>query len=355
MKLVIFGLTISSSWGNGHATLWRGLVRELTRRGHAVVFFEKDVPYYAQHRDMESIDGGELLLYSDFKNITALANRHLNDADVGMITSYCPDGIPASNILLNSSVPMRIFYDMDTPVTLQQLRNGETVPYIPAEGLGGFDLVLSFTGGLAVSELKTRLHARRVATLYGSVDPEIHRPLVGSPVYRSDLSYLGTYSEDRQATLNLLFLEPARRMPDKIFRIGGSLYPQDFPWLANTYYSNHVPPGEHPAFHCSSRLSLNVTRGPMAELGYCPSGRLFEAASCGIPLISDTWQGLDEFFKAGDEIIPARTAEDVLNAMTLSDAELGRIARAARERTLGSHTAECRALEFETILSSQLA
>jgi spore maturation protein CgeB len=351
MKFVIFGLTISSSWGNGHATLWRGLVRELTRLGHYVVFFEKDVPYYAVHRDLTEIVDGELVLYSQFEDALPLARRHVTDADVAMVTSYCPDGLAAGKLVLNSNGPIRVFYDMDTPVTLEELRAGHSVPYIPNEGLRDFDLVLSFTGGFALSELQSRLNARCVAPLYGSIDPIIHHPVPFDIRFASDLSYLGTYAKDRQYLLDMLFLEPARRLPEKRFLIGGSLYPQDFPWLANTFYLRHVEPGQHRSFYSSSRLTLNVTRAPMAQMGYCPSGRLFEAAACGVPIVSDGWRGLEEFFQPGKEIILAGKTDDAMNALELSDVELRRIGCAAQERVLSSHTAKQRALELEHLLS----
>src|ERR1051326_4342548 len=188
MKLVIFGLTMSSSWGNGHATIWRGLCRALTRRGHQIVFFERDVPYYAQHRDFWGMEAAELCLYPDWDSILPCAQRHLADADVGMVTSYCPDGIAASDLVLSSSCARRVFYDLDTPVTLSRLRSGEAVEYIGPRGLRDFDLVLSYTGGRALDGLRDQLGARWAAPLYGSVDPEVHHPVPPSPAYRADLS-----------------------------------------------------------------------------------------------------------------------------------------------------------------------
>ena len=352
MKLVIFGLTVSSSWGNGHATIWRALCRALAQRGHRVVFFERDVPYYAMHRDLTELPGGHLYLYPDWEAVLPLARRHLADADVAMVTSYCPDGVVASDLILASPARVRTFYDLDTPVTLARLRAGEAVDYLSPRGLQDFDLVLSFTGGRALEELKTRLGARRVVPLYGGVDPEAHRPGPTVPAYRADLSYLGTYAPDRQAVLQRLFLEPARRLPRQRFLIGGALYPPDFPWAVNIYFVRHLPPEEHRAFFSSSRLTLNVTRGAMAQMGYCPSGRLFEAAACGVPLLSDWWEGLDTFFTPGEEILIAHTAEDTISALQLSDAQLARLSRAARQRTLEEHTAARRAVELETALAA---
>lgn len=346
MKLVIFGLTVSSSWGNGHATLWRGLIRALGARGHDVVFFERDVPYYASHRDRSEIEGGRLVLYPDWESVRRGAERELAGADVGMVTSYCPDGVAASDLVLGSPVPVRAFYDLDTPVTLERLAAGEPVPYLGERGLRDFDLVLSFTGGPALEELRERLGARRVVPLYGSVDPSVHRPVPPQAEYRADFSYLGTYSADRQEMLAELFLEPARRLPERRFMIGGSLYPADFAWSPNIHYKRHIPPPDHPAFYCSAPLVLNVTRRAMARMGYCPSGRLFEAAACGVPVVSDEWPGLAECFEPDSEILLARSAADVVAALELPRAELARIGAAARERALADHTAERRALEM---------
>lgn len=350
MKLVVFGLTVSSSWGNGHATLWRGLLTALAKRGHRVTFFERDVPYYAFHRDCTDIPGHRLILYREWREVLPLARAELAEADAGMVTSYCPDGLAATDLVLGSEVPRRVFYDLDTPVTLERLAAGEPVSYLGPDGLAGFDLVLSYTGGAALDELRSRLGARRVAPLYGSVDPEAHRPAAPLEVYRADFSYLGTWAADRQEALDGLFLEPARRLPEQRFLIGGSQYPVDFPWGQNVFYVRHVPPPDHPAFYSSSRLTLNVTRGAMARMGYCPSGRLFEAAACGVPVLSDSWEGLDRFFEPGKEILVAASPEEAVAALSLSDAELARIARAARERTLAEHTAERRAEELVRLI-----
>ncbi|HEX8694216.1 MAG TPA: glycosyltransferase [Longimicrobium sp.] len=354
MKLVVFGLTISSSWGNGHATLWRGLTRALVRRGHTVVFFERDVPYYAGARDLWEIPGGELVLYPNWEQVLPHARRHLADADVAMVTSYCHDGPAACALVLESQAQARVFYDLDTPVTLDSLRTGRPVAYLPPDGLGGFDLVLSYTGGRALDELRTRLGARRVAPLYGHVDPEVHRPAAPLEPRRADLSYLGTYAADRQAALEALFVEPARRMPGRLFLMAGAQYPDDFPWTPNLCFRRHLPPAEHPAFLCSSALTLNVTRRAMAEMGFCPSGRLFEASACGVPILTDAWEGLETFFTPGEEVLVAGTTEEAIAAISAPRERLERVARAARERTLAEHTSERRAVELEEALESAI-
>ena len=356
MRLVVFGLSVSSSWGNGHAVLWRALIAALLADGHRVSFFERDVAYYAEHRDLHALpEGSELVLYRDWADVLPRARRALAEADAGLVTSYCPDALPATDLVLGSRVPVRCFYDLDTPVTLARLAAGEPVEYVGPEGLGGFDLVLSYTGGGALDALRDRLGARRVAPLYGSVDPAMHRPAAPDPRFDAALSYLGTYADDRQAALERLFIEPARRRPDARFAIGGAQYPQDFPWTPNIWFVRHLPAAEHPAFYAASRLTLNVTREAMARSGWCPSGRLFEAAACGVPILSDCWDGLEAFFEPGREILLARTTEDALAALDLSDAELAAVARRARERCLSEHTAARRARELVAALESASA
>ncbi|HEY8413703.1 MAG TPA: glycosyltransferase [Pyrinomonadaceae bacterium] len=355
MKLVFFGLTISSSWGNGHATLLRGLFKALTARGHRIVFFERDVPYYAAHRDFIESPDIELHLYRDWNNVAATARKAIGEADVAVVTSYCADGIAATELVCDSNVNLRVFYDLDTPVTLEALNNGEQLSYIGPRKLRDFDLVLSYTGGAALKALAEQLEAPRVAPLFGSVDPETHRPACSLAGYQADLSYLGTYADDRQRTLDELFIQVARRLPQKRFIVGGSKYPIDFPWRQNIWYVQHVAPSAHAAFFCSSPLTLNITRGAMARMGHCPSGRLFEAAACGVAIVSDAWDGLDTFFEPGREMIVARTTADVIAAMQLPPDELAQIAQAGRERVLASHTAAHRAAELERIFDDALS
>jgi spore maturation protein CgeB len=351
MKFVIFGLSISSSWGNGHATLLRGLFKALVARGHRILFYERDVPYYAAHRDLTEMAGVELRLYADWGGVRGRAERELADADVGVVTSYCPDGVAATDAVL-SSPSRHVFYDLDTPVTLERLRSGLEVSYIGPRGLQDFDLVLSYTGGAALNELGSRLGARHIVPLYGSVDPGMHRPVPAAEPYRGDVSYFGTYSEDRQKALEQLFIEPARRLPHRRFVIGGAIYPHAFPWTENIFFVRHIPPSEHSAFYCSSKLTVSVTRAPMAQMGYCPSGRLFEAAACGVPVLTDEWEGLEQFFEPRREILTARSAEDAVEAVELPSSELGKIAKAARERVMAQHTAGHRAIQLEAALEA---
>lgn len=353
MHWVIFGLTLSSSWGNGHATLWRGLLKAMSGRGHTITFYERDVPYYANTRDgWPAPSGVRLCLYDDLEAIRAEILADLNKADIVLATSYCRDVPVLSRMIFDSRASMRIFYDLDTPITLDALHSGQPVSYLPSDGLADFDLVLSYTGGRALTELQSSLGARIVAPFYGWVDPETHAPVSPEPTLRSNLSYLGTYARDRQAALEALFVAPARRLPKERFLIGGAQYPADFPWSDNIFFLHHLAPASHATFFCSSRATLNVTRQAMANYGFCPSGRLFEAAACGVPLLSDTWEGLDHFFIPGTEILPVSSSDDVIAALSLSDRELSLVGEAARDHTLTHHTAERRVIELETLCQS---
>lgn len=351
MKIVVFGLSITSSWGNGHATLWRGLLEALYRRGCDVTFFERDVPYYAETRDIGEIDYGKLVLYPEWGEIYPRALREVRAADAVVTTSFCPDALPARELAQEAGA-INVFYDLDTPVTLAAMRAGRDVSYIGHDGLRSFDLVLSFTGGDAGERLKSELGARRVVPIYGHVDPGCHRRVDCRDGYACDLSYLGTYSSDRQRVLEDLLISPARLSTGQKFVMGGAQYPADFPWLPNLFFVRHLPPSEHSAFYSSSRLTLNVTRSAMAQMGWCPSGRLFEAAACGTPIVTDAWEGIEDFYEPGKEVIVAKSCDDVLDALRLTDRELRLIGDAALERTLSQHTSDRRAEEFLLALSS---
>ncbi|HEX4230222.1 MAG TPA: glycosyltransferase [Bryobacteraceae bacterium] len=352
MKVVIFGLSISSSWGNGHATLWRGLCNALAKGGHSVIFFERDVPYYASTRDLYSLPNGTLILYKEWNEVAAIARRELSGAELAVVSSFCPDAIVASKVILDSTAQVRCFYDLDSPVTLAAIERAEVVSYIGPRGLGDFDLILSYAGGPALQKLQTILGAHTVAPLYGSVDPSTHHPVEPVEQFRSHLSYLGTYAADRQERLESLFVEPARQRPTRRFVIGGSMYDDRFPWQPNIHLVRHLPPADHSAFYCSSLLTLNISRQAMFENGYCPSGRLFEAAACGVPILSDNWPGISLFFAPESEILVAEDTASALEALDRSPEDLANLARLARARVMEQHTAAHRVQELEGIMNT---
>jgi spore maturation protein CgeB len=349
VKITVFGLTISSSWGNGHATPYRALIRALNRLGHQVHFFEKDVPYYSARRDFDSCDYCELTLYTDWDSIRDKALSAAADSDVVITASFLPEGQRINDEILELSHPLHVFYDLDTPVTLNHLRMGE-VEYLGWNQISAFDLVLSFTGGNVLAELEHEYGARLVRPLYGCVDPDDYRRTPAVSEFTCDLSYMGTYSADRQSKVEELLLEPSRRQPGKQFLLAGSLYPWQWHLPENVRRIEHIAPADHARFYSSSRLTLNITRGEMAANGWCPSGRFFEAAACGTPLITDAWEGLDSFFDLHSELRVVANAEDVQQALLMPDAELASMAAQARQRTLDEHTGMVRARQLLSYL-----
>ncbi|MBV9145231.1 MAG: glycosyltransferase [Acidobacteria bacterium] len=351
MKIVIFGLTISSSWGNGHATPYRAITKALHRQGHEVHFFEKDVPYYARHRDFESPDYCSLHLYPNWDSVREFALNIAAESDAVICASFCPEGARIADEVLALSRPVKAFYDLDTPVTLARLESGP-LEYLRREQIPEFDLYLSFTGGGTLDELANSWHAKRALPLYGCVDPEVHTRVAVPPQYCCDFSYMGTYASDRQAKVETLFLEPARHLPATTFVLAGSMYPRDWQWPANVRRFEHVGVADHSALYSSSRLTLNVTRTEMTPWGYCPSGRFFEAAACGTPIVTDWFEGLDHFFDCSRDLVVANSSEDVIAALMRPDAELAEMALRARERTLDEHTGDRRARELIAALES---
>ncbi|MFW6438345.1 MAG: glycosyltransferase family protein, partial [Armatimonadota bacterium] len=345
LEIVILGLSITSSWGNGHATTYRGLVRELVARGNDVLFLERDVPWYRDNADMPTPPWGRCALYRDLDELRREHDDAVKGADLVIVGSYVPDGIEVGEWVTETSSGVTAFYDIDTPITLEDLHRGRC-DYVSSDLIGRYDLYLSFTGGPILTRLEEDFGARRPRPLYCSVDPEIYYPEAREIEW--DLGYLGTYSDDRQPRLEELLLEPARRWPEGRFVVAGPKYPESINWPPNVGRIDHLPPPRHRGFYNAQRFTLNVTRDSMTEAGYAPSVRLFEAGACGVPVISDCWDGLEVFFAPGREILTASTAEEVLGYLgASSDEDADRIARRARRKVLRGHTAAHRAEEVE--------
>ncbi|HEX8447186.1 MAG TPA: glycosyltransferase, partial [Sphingomonas sp.] len=324
MKLVVLGLSLSSAWGNGHATTFRALLAAFAARGHEILFLERDMPWYADRRDL--IDPGfcRLAFYDSVAGLDAW-QAEIAGADAVIVGSYVPDGVAVGRHVQQVAQGVTAFYDIDTPVTLAKLERGDE-EYLSAAIIPGYDVYLSFTGGPTLDLLETHYGSPAARALFCSVDLAAYPPL---PVAkRWDLSYLGTYSADRQPTLERLLLEPARMRPDLRFVVAGPQYPENIDWPVNVERIEHLPPAEHAAFYSASRFTLNVTRADMIRAGWSPSVRLFEAAACGTPIISDIWDGIGELFEPGSEIILAGTGADVLSAHDTDAATIGTRARA---------------------------
>ena len=346
LNMVFLGLSITSSWGNGHATTYRGLVRELTRRGHHVLFLERDVPWYAENRDLPRPPYGETRLYDSPEELQGRWGAAISGADLVLVGSYVPDGIAVGAIVQRLATGVTAFYDIDTPVTLAALA-ASSCEYLTPDLLRGFDLYLSFTGGPTLDELETEFGARAARPLYCSADPDIYRPDPGA-ARRWDLGYIGTYSLDRQPTLDALLCRPAGAWAAGRFVVAGPLYPPELAWPGNVERIEHLAPGQHRAFYAAQRFTLNVTRADMVRRGYSPSVRLFEAACCGVPIISDWWPGLDEFLLPGEEILIASSPAEVEAILQdLPETRRQAIADAARARVLAAHTGDHRAAELE--------
>lgn len=352
LSYVFLGLSITSSWGNGHATTYRGLLRELATRGHEVLFLERDLPFYRANRDLPKPAFGTTRLYDTVEDLFERYAAEIREADFVVIGSYVPDGIEVAERVLASRRKNVAFYDIDTPVTLQGLRDGTTA-YLSKELVSRFDLYFSFTGGPVLRTLETEYGAKRARALYCGVDPELYFPEKRSIEY--ELGYLGTYSEDRQSSLNRLLLDTARIRPEKHFIVAGAQYPDGISFPPNVKHVVHLPPGKHRAFYGSQRFTLNVTREAMRRLGFSPSVRLFEAAACGTPILSDTWPGIETFFEPGREILLVNGTEDVLRILdTMSEAERVAMGKRARERVLREHTSAHRAETFERLTRQAL-
>ncbi|RDI59321.1 CgeB family protein [Microvirga subterranea] len=344
LRVVVLGLSLSSSWGNGHATTFRALLKAFAARGHEVLFLERDVPWYAAHRDLPNPDFCQLEFYSDLADLSRYRSD-VAEADVVVVGSYVPDGVAVGEWVQGAAKGIRAFYDIDTPVTLAKLERGD-YEYLAPNLIPGYDLYFSFTGGPTLDLLMDRYGSPAARALYCSVDPDAYPML--SCEKRWDLSYLGTYSPDRQPTLERLLLDPARRAPHLRFAVAGPQYPNSIEWPANVERIDHVPPDDHPAFYAASRFTLNVTRADMIRAGYSPSVRLFEAAACATPIISDRWDGIETLLAPEREIILAREPEEILDVLSRWPAEKCQaLGRAARDRILAEHTAAHRASSLE--------
>ncbi|MFL6373795.1 MAG: glycosyltransferase [Pyrinomonadaceae bacterium] len=348
MKIVFLGLSITSSWGNGHATTYRGLVRELAARGHDVLFLERDVTWYASNRDMPAPPFCRTELYGSLDELRAFENE-VREASCVVVGSYVPDGIEVGKWVLDNARGVIAFYDIDTPVTLSKLRRGDH-EYISPELIREYDLYLSFTGGPTLDLIEQKLGSPAARPLYCSADETIYFPERATP--RWDLGYMGTYSDDRQPALERLLIEPARRLPELKFVVAGPQFPDTIDWPSNVERIEHLPPSEHRAFYNSQRFTLNITRQDMVRAGYSPSVRLFEAGACGVPVISDTWEGIDTFFRPGIEIALADTSDDVVDVLTRTSEEARlMMGLLARQRVLKEHTATRRTAELEMYIN----
>ena len=345
LRFVFCGLSITSSWGNGHATTYRGLIRELAERGHDVLFLERDVPWYAKDRDLPDPKYCRVELYSDLQELRDRFTGEVRRADAAIVGSYVPDGVSVGKWVTSTARGVTAFYDIDTPVTLAKLARGDH-EYISPELIPRYQLYLSFSGGPTLAHLQSVYGSPAAEVLYCSVDPKNY--YLEAAEQKWELGYLGTYSNDRQPKLEALLLEPARKWPEGRFAVAGPMYPQSLEWPSNVHRIEHLAPPAHRRFYNNQKFTLNLTRFHMVRAGYSPSVRLFEAAACGTPIISDYWDGLESIFSIGEEILVARSTGDVLRYLReMRDRERRAIGERAMMRILRDHTAQERAAELE--------
>lgn len=345
MKLVVIGLSITSSWGNGHATTFRALLNAFNKRGHDILFLERDVPYYAQNRDLPDPAFCEVKLYSSLNELKEKYKPEIQNADAVMVGSYVPEGVEVNDFVVKTAKGVTLFYDIDTPVTLAKLAR-EDFEYLHPRQIEKFDTYLSFAGGPVLDVLMDKYDSPNAEPLYCSVDADLYFPEFQEIQW--EMGYLGTYSDDRQPTVEKLLNQTAKKLPSKQFSIAGSQYPAKYNWSGNIELLGHLPPSEHRKYYNSQRYTLNVTRQDMIKAGFSPSVRLFEAAACKVPIISDYWDGLDSFFIPGKEILIAHTTQDAVDFINeISEKERQQIAENAFQKILNKHTSEVRAEELE--------
>ena len=342
MRFVFFGLSLSSSWGNGHATTYRSLLKGLSAAGHELLFLERHQAWYASNRDLADPDFCKLHFYASLAALNLWVEA-VAMADAVIIGSYVPEGPAVIRWANRHRRGLLCFYDIDTPITLRGLAESG-IAYLTHDLIPLFDLYLSFTGGPILPLLQDVHHARHAVPLYCSVDPDLYYPT--GAVRRWDLGYLGTYSRDRQAALDRLLLEPARRLPDRRFVVAGPQYPINIPWPANVERIEHLPPSAHADFYSSVDWALNVTRRDMISRGYSPSVRLFEATACGAPVLSDRWVGIEDVLVPMRDLLVVDEAADVVHALAMPKPARETIGLAGRMTTLRHHTGHRRAEEL---------
>lgn len=345
LNIVIIGLSITSSWGNGHATTFRGLVRELNKKGHHVTFLERDVPWYASNRDLPDPTFCKTILYTGVAELKEKHTSIIKQADLVIVGSYVPEGVAVGAFVTAVANGVTAFYDIDTPVTLAKIEKGD-YEYLHPDLIAQYNMYLSFTGGPTLEKIETVYGSPMARPFYCSFDPEMYYP-EETPV-KWDLGYLGTYSDDRQQPLQNLMLKTAERSGNKKFVVAGPLYPEHIVWPGNVERIEHLPPSAHRSFYNSQRFTLNITRADMIKAGYSPSVRLFEAAACGTPIISDYWEGINSIFEPGTEILISRSESDTSGYLSLiGEQERKAIAERALKKVMQHHTAAHRAGELE--------
>jgi spore maturation protein CgeB len=350
MNIAFFGSSLLSAYWNGAATYYRGITRALHARGHRITFYEPDAYDRQKHRDIEPPLWAKCIVYEATEESVLAQVERARSADlvvkasgVGVFDTLLERAI----VELRSEQTMVAFWDVDAPATLERLHSDRADSFralVPR-----YDLILTYGGGARVVNAYLELGARECRPIYNALDPETHHPVPPRNHYRADLSFLGNRLPDREARVDQFFVGAAGRRPQRSFLLGGNGW-HDKRLPPNVRVNGHVVTSDHNAFYCSARLTLNISRESMARFGFSPATRVFEAAGAGACVITDPWEGIEEFFEPGREILIARDAEEVAAFLDRISAKEARdIGRSALWRALGEHTYAHRADEFERV------
>jgi spore maturation protein CgeB len=356
VKIAFYGSSLLSSWWNGAATYYRGLLRDLAGRGYDITFFEPDAYERQQHRDMEPPPWARSVVYpataDSLRNVLEQARAAdivVKASGVGVFDDELIDGILAHA----RADALKIFWDVDAAATLEETRRHADHPVRRA--LAELDLVLTYGGGPPVVDAYERLGAARCVPIYNALDPSTHHPVDPDPRFAADLSFLGNRLPDREARVEDFFLGPAAGLPDRSFLIGGNGW-ESKGMPANVRHLGHVFTTEHNAFNCTPLTVLNVARDSMADIGFSPATRVFEAAGAAACLITDAWEGIELFLTPGEEVLVARDGKDVADHVrSLAPDRARRIGEAALRRVLGEHTYAHRGAQVDEVLRKEMA
>lgn len=339
MRIAFFGSSLVSAYWNGAATYYRGIIRALYNAGHEVTFYEPDAYERQAHRDIADPEWAEVVVYSADEASVDRVLGVARDADVLVKASgvgVFDDLLEAEIARLKTPYNTVIFWDVDAPATLERVFNNPNDPFralIPQ-----YDLILTYGGGNPVVDAYARLGARQCAPIYNGFDPDTHHPVPPDARFIADLSFLGNRLPDREARVEHFFLTPASQLPEHHFILGGSGW-GDRAMSPNMNYVGHVYTRDHNAFNCSPLAVLNISRESMAQYGFSPATRVFEAAGAGACLITDEWVGIEQFFEPDHELLVAASGDQVVALLKALTPERARaIGEAALRRALAEHT-----------------
>ena len=355
MKFAFFGSSLVSAYWNGAATYYRGIIKAMHERGHEIVFYEPDAYDRQKNRDIEDPEYASIKVYQNSSTAVFEALDDAKDADVIVKTS----GVGVFDELLEKEVVnlkkedrFVVFWDVDAPATLDRVKHDERDYF--RKIIPRFDLVLTYGGGDPVVNTYKAFGARQCFPIYNALDPSTHHPVPRDARFDADLAFLGNRLPDREKRVEQFFIDVAAQMSSAKFILGGSGW-LDKPMPTNVNYIGHVYTRDHNAFNCSPKAVLNISRDSMASYGFSPATRVFEAAGAGACIITDYWNGIDFFFEPEEEILVARSGEEVKEILAgLSSERAKKIGLAAKSKVLAKHTYANRAVELDSILERYL-